>query len=163
MVRRGTPVFASAFLVASLGLGTAACGDDDDINGPGETVFAAELSGANEVPPVPTSASGTAMFVLSDGTVSFEVEVVNLVEATAAHIHVGGPTENGDIVVTLFEADPPVSIAAGVLADGEFTAGDVVGITFGDLLALMETGGAYVNVHTTANPPGEMRGQITRQ
>ena len=34
-------------------------------------------------------------------------------------------------------------------------------ITFDSLLTLMQTGGAYVNVHTQANPGGEIRGQVT--
>lgn len=150
-------------VVTVLGLGTMAC-DGDDLDGPDETVFGAELLGASEVPPVQTSASGTARFVLRDGTVSYRIEVVDVVNATAAHIHTGGAGVNGPIVVTLFTADPPLSIDDGVLVDDSFTdVDDGVELSLDDVLELMEDGGAYVNVHTTANPGGEIRGQITQQ
>lgn len=160
MVRRATRTLFSVLVAAALGLGLAACNGDDDVQGPDETVFNAQLSGANEVPPVQTDATGMATFTLSEGTVTYRIEVENLVEGFAAHIHVGAATENGPIVVDLFSADPPVTIDDGLLVEGSFTAADVTDITFDDLLDLMETGGAYVNVHTSANPPGEIRGQI---
>ena len=47
----------------------------------------------------------------------------------------------------------------GRLVEGSFTAADVTGISFEELLAEMQAGTAYVNVHTTQFPGGEMRGQ----
>lgn len=163
MVRRATRTLPSLIVATVLGLGLTACDGDDDVQGPDETVFTAQLSGANEVPPVQTDASGTATFTLSEGTVSYRIEVMNLVDVFAAHIHTGVATENGPIVVGLFNADPPVTIEDGLLVEGTFTAADVTDITFDALLDLMETSGAYVNVHTTANQPGEIRGQIALQ
>jgi hypothetical protein len=52
----------------------------------------------------------------------------------------------------------------GTLAEGTFTAANLVGplagATLADLLAEMEAGNSYVNVHTLAFPPGEIRGQV---
>lgn len=162
MVRRATRTLFSVLVAAALGLGLAACnGDDDDVQGPEETVFSAQLSGANEVPPVQTDATGMATFTLSEGTVTYRIEVENLVNVFAAHIHIAAAGENGPIRVGLFDEDPPVTIDDGLLVEGSFTEADVLeDLTFDDLLDLMETGGAYVNVHTSANPGGEIRGQI---
>jgi hypothetical protein len=52
----------------------------------------------------------------------------------------------------------------GLLAEGTITAADLVGplagMSIDDLLAEMRAGNAYVNVHSEANPGGEIRGQI---
>jgi hypothetical protein len=51
-----------------------------------------------------------------------------------------------------------------VLAQGNFNAsvliGSLTGKTIADFVALLESGQAYVNVGTTKNPKGEIRGQI---
>ena len=49
-----------------------------------------------------------------------------------------------------------------ILAEGTFTAANVTGISFADLLAAIRAGNTYVNVHTTAFPGGEIRGQLAR-
>ena len=52
----------------------------------------------------------------------------------------------------------------GNLAIGTLTAADLIGplsgLTLSDLLAEIEAGNTYVNVHTQAHPTGEIRGQI---
>jgi hypothetical protein len=154
-------------LVAALTV-VAACDDDDDPTGPGdEAAFDATLTGASERPdPVTTDASGSASVEADGETVSFEVEVEDIDEVTMAHIHVGGTEVAGPIVVTLFESpdDPQSFTDRETLAEGTFTEDDITpagGITtLDDLLAQMEAGNTYVNVHTTANPTGEIRGQL---
>ena len=85
---------------------------------------------------------------------------------TLAHIHVGDANTAGPIVVELFNAGgTPVSFTdRDNLVDDTFTEADIVvagGIeTLEDLLDAMEAGNTYVNVHTTANPNGEVRGQL---
>lgn len=148
-------------VVLGVALGAAACNDDD--MGPEEIVFSADLDGEAEVPPVDTEASGTATFTVVGSTVNYRIEVSDLVQVFAAHIHMASPTENGPIVVGLFAADPPIDVEGGVLIEDSFTADDVDGMTLEALLQLMQAGGTYVNVHTTANPGGEIRGQIALQ
>jgi hypothetical protein len=47
-----------------------------------------------------------------------------------------------------------------ILADGTFTAANVSGISYADLVAAIRAGDTYVNVHTTQFPGGEIRGQL---
>jgi Cu/Zn superoxide dismutase len=127
-----------------------------------ELKFEAELSGAAERPtPVATDSVGDAKFE-SDGTsVAFELKWDDLSSpAFAAHIHCGGPEESGPVGVTLF---------AGAMdtegeVQGTFIApdpGNACGWEdLADVLEAMATGDAYVNVHTTQHPGGEIRGQI---
>ena len=85
-----------------------------------------------------------------------------------AHIHLQAPGANGPIVVWLYPPAPPPQLIPGrfdgVLAEGTFTAanlmGPLAGMSLEDLVAEMRAGNTYVNIHTTANPGGEVRGQI---
>jgi|RhiMetdeSRZDD1v2_1073273.scaffolds.fasta_scaffold41802_7 CHRD domain len=131
----------------------------------------AHLQSDNEVVTVPivSDAQGQATFQLNeDGTaVDYKLNVANIDNVIMAHIHVGPPGVNGPIVVWLYPAAPPPQLIPGrtdgLLAEGTFTSANFVGPLAGhpldDLLALLESGGAYVNVHTSLYPSGEMRGQ----
>ena len=127
--------------------------------------FVAPLDGGQENPPVDTNATGVAKFKLSkDGSsLGFKLIVANIEDVVASHIHCGVVGVNGPVGVTLFSGGP--TSANGTLAEGTITApNDPNGCGWDDLdavLAAMESGGAYVNVHTfPANPGGEIRGQI---
>jgi hypothetical protein len=129
-----------------------------------EQKFEAELTGAAERPnPVDTEGVGDAKFE-SDGTsVEFELKWDDLTTpAFAAHIHCGGVEEAGPVGVTLF-AGPPQDTEGEVT--GSFTgpdSGNACGWQdLADVLAAIEAGDAYVNVHTTQNRGGEIRGQVT--
>ncbi len=127
--------------------------------------FVAPLDGGQENPPVDTDATGVAKFQLSkDGnTLEYKLIVANIENVFASHIHCGAVGVNGPVGVTLFSGGP--TSANGTLAEGTITAPNPGnGCGWADLdavLAAMESGGAYVNVHTfPANPGGEIRGQI---
>lgn len=132
--------------------------------------YQANLSGAEEVPPVDTRARGQATFRLSrDGTeLSYRLIVANLHDVTMAHIHLAPRGVNGGVVVWLYPSGPPPELipgrTSGVLATGVITAANLVGGLEGgslaDLIEEMASGNAYVNVHTEAWPGGEIRGQI---
>ena len=128
------------------------------------TNFVADLSGSQQVPPIETVATGQATFQLNpDGAaVIFELTVANIENVVASHIHCGGAGENGPIGVIL-SGDAP-GPANGILAHGTIMApdpGNGCGWTnFGALLGAMQNGNTYVNVHTAAHSPGEIRGQI---
>ncbi|HEX6302971.1 MAG TPA: CHRD domain-containing protein [Anaerolineales bacterium] len=133
--------------------------------------FRASLKGRNEVPAVDTNAQGQAIFQLNQAgdAISYKLIVANIEDVLMAHIHLAPAGENGGVVVWLYPEDgpPPQLIPGrfdGVLAEGTITeadlVGDLTGMTLDDLLAAMRSGNTYVNVHTTANPGGEIRGQI---
>ena len=154
-----------AALAATLSLGSDC--DDDPTGIEAEADFRATLTGGAERPnPVTTSATGSAFFDVEGSTVRFRVEVENIQNVTFAHIHVGGTAVAGPIVVFLFDAGgtPRSFTTRGVLAEATVTQADIRaagGIaTLEALLNAMEAGNTYVNVHTTANPAGEIRGQI---
>lgn len=132
--------------------------------------FAAPLSGDQEVPAVDTRATGVATFQLGgDGSeLSYRLNVANIENVTQAHIHLGARGENGGVVAWLYPDGPPAMLIPGrtngPLATGTITDADLVGAlagqTVADLVDLIEAGQAYVNVHTSENPGGEIRGQI---
>jgi hypothetical protein len=101
---------------------------------------------------------------VSGAQITYTVNVTNLSNAVVAHIHIAPAGENGPVRLNLCgTGDPQPACTSGtaVLATG--TNGTIVGtpaITFDSLLSAMRTGGAYVNVHTSANPGGEIRGQV---
>ena len=137
-----------------------------------ELEFEAELSGAQEVPPVDTRTKGDASFEVNDDYTKIEYEVkvktrgedeVGLLGAAGAHIHCAPEGQNG----------PVVAFLAGVVNGGldgtvkfsaTLTGANIVnaacGATIAELVNSMSSGMTYVNVHSLANPSGEVRGQI---
>ena len=124
----------------------------------------ANLSGQEEVPPVQTQATGIAEFTLMGDAVNYTVNASNIQDATAGHIHLGNPRENGPVVITLFKYDTPMN---QVSETGSFTAADqegpMTGQPFQELGMAAFNGGLYVNIHTETNPNGEIRGQVQVQ
>jgi hypothetical protein len=149
--------------------------------------FKTKLSGDQEVPPVgvviDTRAKGQAEFKLSkDGTeLRYKLNVSKINNVFQAHIHMAPAGSNGPIVVWLFPSTAPVPGPVGGgrfngrIAEGTITAANLVGPLAGhplsDLVAAIQAGNAYVNVHTNDGiaptntgsgdyPGGEIRGQL---
>lgn len=119
--------------------------------------YSATLSGDNVVPPVTTTGSGSFTATYDGATISYTLNA-SAPEILQAHIHLGAPGENGGVAAFLFGPVDPGQDSVSV--SGTIGAADV---TMGDLASLvdaMNNNGAYVNVHTTANPAGEIRGPI---
>lgn len=106
------------------------------------------LSGANEVPPVSSGASGSGTVnVGADCSVSANITVTGMT-ATAAHIHVGAAGVNG-----------PVAVPFNKTGDNTFAAPS--GAKFNESqCAAYKKGDTYVNVHSAKHPPGEVRAQL---
>jgi hypothetical protein len=124
----------------------------------------ANLSGQEEVPPIQTQATGMAEFIVMGDAVNYNVNSSNIQGATAGHIHLGKPGENGPIVITLFKYDTHMN---QVSETGSFTAADqegpMAGQPYQELGMAAINGSLYVNIHTEKNPNGEIRGQIQLQ
>ena len=122
--------------------------------------YSASLSGDNEVPAVDSSATGTFTASTDGSSVTYTLSVPSIESVTQAHIHIGAASENGGVVAFLFG---PVDGASSIDVTGAITEGDLLGDAEGDmqvLLSALSSGNAYVNVHTTGTPSGEIRGQI---
>lgn len=124
--------------------------------------FKAPLSGDEEVPAVDTRGTGVATFKDRAEGLVFKLNVANLDDVVAAHIHCGEVGENGPVGVTLFSGGPtsdPGTLAQGTIAEPDADNGcDWEDLD--DVVAALESGDTYVNVHTLANPSGEIRGQV---
>jgi hypothetical protein len=137
---------------------------------PHGATFTAHLIGDEQLPPVDTLAVGQTVLRLSRNgdELHYRLVVANIEDVLQSHIHLAPAGANGPIVAWLYpDGPPPVPIPGrfdGVLATGTITAADLLGPLAGgtleDLIEAIETGGAYVNVHTAQNPGGEIRGQL---
>ena len=129
----------------------------------GQTFFA-ELGGTQELPPVNTNAAGAINITGSNQSIAYRLALSNMTNATAAHIHMGEENENGKIVLTLFKSESPSGLEIESLA-GNATSdklqGPLAGATLEDLIGIMDTGTAYVNVHSADFPNGEIRGELS--
>jgi hypothetical protein len=142
----------AAILMAVLAL-AAGCDDDSPTqpSNSGPIVFVAQLSAANEVPPV-------------TGTVTFGIQLNSFPANTAvilAHIHPGAAGVNGGVLVNtgLSQAAPLL------LSSGSATVAITVDISQENATNITAApANFYFNVHTPANSnPGAARGQLVRQ
>lgn len=131
--------------------------------------YRAHLSGPAGIA---TLGQGEAVFQFSaDGqTLSYRLIVANIENVTMAHIHVAAaPGLSGPPALWLYPPQPPAQLIAGrsqgPLGVGTATFANLVGPIMGgktleDLRQAIEEGRAYVNVHTSAYPAGEINGFI---
>ncbi|MEA2551939.1 MAG: hypothetical protein QOJ65_115 [Fimbriimonadaceae bacterium] len=126
-------------------------------------IYSATLTGAEEVPPVVTSASAASSFSFDTvtgilrGSISangFSSEVFG------ARIHTGAFGSNGPITIDL---GAPTAIGSGFIWDMNFEFHGNIGpdsLSNDELKALLDSGGMYINIFTLAKETGEIRGQI---
>jgi len=132
--------------------------------------FTSVMTTANEVPVKTGPATGTAVITVNGTKLDYTIDVANITAVTAAHIHAGNAATAGGIVVLLFAGPTTGAITTSTrLATGSVAAdsfrvlsGGTAKISMDSLLVLMRSQNAYVNVHTTANPGGEIRGQTVK-
>ena len=106
------------------------------------------LSGAQEIPPVETSASGIGRIsVAADKSVSGNVTISGM-SVTVAHIHEAGAGTTGLIIIPLTKTSDTVwTVPEGTkLTDAQYES--------------YKAGKLYFNMHSAAHKTGEIRGQI---
>ncbi|MES2105338.1 MAG: CHRD domain-containing protein [Pseudomonadota bacterium] len=144
---------ASRLLAAGLTVALVSCANGGFMNKASSTTTTlnASLTGASEVPPNASTASGSAKLVLDSATKALTVNVTTTgIAGKAAHIHQAAAGVNGGVIFPLAEAP------AG---SGNWSAS----MTLTDeQLAMLMAGGYYINVHSAALPGGEIRGQIVK-
>ena len=106
------------------------------------------LSGAQEIPPVTTSATGTGTITVgADKSVSGNVTISGM-SVTVAHVHEAAAGKNGPIIIPLTKTSDNVwTVPAGAkLTDAQYES--------------YKAGNLYFNIHSAAHKGGEIRGQI---
>jgi len=152
----------------------SACNEDNTfgLGNSGKTDrFSASLSGAGVRPlPVATAATATATVSIHNPeigstarTLAFVVTTANITSANAVHIHLGGAAvSNGPTLVTLYTNPSDTAITAPQLVSGSILETSLGGISLDSLATLMRVGAAYIDIHSTSNPLGLIRGQLIK-
>jgi hypothetical protein len=135
------------------------------------TVFTTTLSGTNEVPANSSTATGSATVVLNGDLLTVDVSFNGLVApASAAHIHCcTAPGANRPVAVGFNDGFPNATsgtfsdtydlLDASIYTSG-FLAGGTAAAARAQLIAALFAGTAYVNIHNTVFPGGEIRGHL---
>lgn len=122
--------------------------------------YGATLSGANVIPPVTTTATGSASFTFEGSSVSFLLRASDITGITSATLHLGDATEENPPVVELFDDPTGTGTVNGTFGAGSFTGDALSGATLPQLMDAFDSGNAYVLVSTLAHADGELRGQV---
>ena len=144
--------------------------------------FNATATVAEEVPP-----PGTTIISTAEAKVNIKIDEENdsatyilrvtepIQNLTQSHLHRGAPGVNGPVAIFLYPAGPPAQLipgtTEGIVRKGDWTAANlcysptapycVNGVGNWDgFIADLKAGNLYLNLHTTAYPPGEIRGQV---
>lgn len=129
----------------------------------------ANLNGGEETPALNTGAVGMAEVSVDavNREISITLTVFNIgTSTTAGHIHAGPAGVAGPVIINFPPSlagrtgDFSMTFRAG---PQDFVPRPAIGInTFDDAVQAIVLGNSYVNIHTTLNPGGEIRGRLTR-
>jgi serine/threonine protein kinase len=140
-------VAALAVVLVTRGNGSSA-GENAAAASPSKTTsFTVPLASSAEVPPsIGSSSSGTAAITITGNRVCWDFTLTGIDKPNAAHIHRGGPSVTGPVVVPLgagFKLKSCTTAPAAAVAE-----------------ILADPAGHYVNVHSVTYPDGAVRGQL---
>ena len=146
MFAKNTAIAALMFVAAGL---TACSKKDDTKPTTTTTTLTAVVDGAQQVPTVTTSATGTftGTYTSVDNKLEYTVTYQGLTP-NMAHIHLGAPGATGAVAIPFATLDSPIK-------------GSII-LTAEQADKLLNNG-MYVNIHTAANRSGEIRGDIKKQ
>jgi hypothetical protein len=178
IMRKLLPPVLVSILLGFSGVAHAHTLLNPDCPDPNHMKYTTDLSGANEVPPNSSTGTGTASVFVDTAldTMRVQVDFSGLsAPTTAAHIHcctVDPQTGNAGVATTVPTFSMfPLNVMAGtydmtldLLSASSYNPafitdhGGTPASAEADLLAGLAAGTAYLNIHTTANPAGEIRG-----
>jgi len=155
------------FLVAAgIVIGSSGLAGEDSGNS-----LQARLTGFQEVPPILSDGKGAFTASGDSSSLTYSLTFSGLSSsALVSHIHFGQKGVSGAVFVFLCGGGgKPACPAGGGTVTGTITGADVLGVaaqgvtagSFADLLRILRSGEAYVNVHTTNHQGGEIRGQVS--
>jgi hypothetical protein len=162
----------------------AACGSDTpttpSTSNTGPLIFTAQLSAANEVPPIANaeangrgavtvtfnvSRNPTTGAIIGGGSATFQVQLRGFPPATVvrnAHIHTGLAGVSGTVLIDTL-LTPATAVTLDATGAGTLNLTNPV-VLQGDVTAIAgNPSGYYFNVHTTLNPNGAVRGQLAKE
>lgn len=125
--------------------------------GESRAYFTARFAGIHEIPPVQSDGRGQAEIEFKGNRLVMAGSFSGLTDSyTASHFHIGAPYESGGVILGVMAA------TEGNETSGVYTASDnryqeEITSEFVDLLF---GGNLYLNIHSGAFPPGEIRGQV---
>ena len=134
--------------------------------------YTASLLGSNEVPPTGSPGTGFATFTLTDNLLTINESFTGLeAPASAAHIHCCGPIGVNEVVAVpftpfpnatsgIFTATVDLTLSSTYNAAFITQEGGTVALAEAGLIAAMNSGQTYANIHDSIFPAGEIRGQI---
>lgn len=160
-MRRTVGTVAAIVGAAAIVLVVASCGSDS--TGP-HKVYIANLSPASEVPAKTTTGTGVATFTDLGSEIDWTLTLTNMTGVIASHIH--GPAAAGvntGVIINLFLPNVATGTVNGEVAHGSITNANNANVSLDSLRVLFNNGNAYVNVHTSVNPGGEIRDQVHAQ
>lgn len=165
-MRRLTALSMAAILASAVALPAGAHHSGE------HRTFVTALSGGDEVPAVETDGFGISVLRLNQAetALSFVLITAQLEDIHMAHIHCGPAGVNGPVVAFLFGPADPMVTQNGLLSSGTLTDANVIPRTstqcpieindLTDVVALIRSSEAYVNVHTMTFRGGEIRGPL---
>ncbi len=167
-------ILRSLAVVAVLGLTVTVTNADEQT-----MTMHAKLTGFQENLPKLTDGTGTFQATVNGSTLSYRLTFSGLSSpATQSHIHFAQPGVNGGIFLWLCQSTtnpaptgvlaPTCPAGGGTVTRSGVPASDIQGLAgqnltagdFAGVLRIIESGDAYINVHTTSFPGGEIRGQV---
>jgi CHRD domain/PEP-CTERM motif len=137
-----------------------------------DSFYIANLLGSNEVPPTGSPATGTAFLTLSGNLLTINEVFTGLTtSASAAHIHCCGPVGVNEMVAVPFTPFPnttsgtfnttvDLSLASTYTIGFITQEGGTAALAEAGLIAALNSGNSYANIHDANFPAGEIRGQI---
>jgi hypothetical protein len=162
----------TAVVLSLLSASAVGCDDDDD-----DEDYEANLSASAEIPgPAgnPT-ATGNADIVLEDRILTVTVTITGNLTSNVTMAHIHGPASISTTAGIMLDFVPSMTTVinagtrTGTIVSASFDLDNLAVSSTGILrvepdvlIQAMNSGQTYVNVHTTTNPTGELRGQITR-
>lgn len=148
--------FLSALLLATSLLAGTACSKDDDATPPAPTLptVTGTFSGAQEVPAVTSAATGnfTGTFDKATRELRFTITYSGLTP-TVAHLHTGAPGANGPVFLPF-----PFNNATSTGFESPITGTSILSPA---QAAALQAAGVYANLHSAAQPGGEIRANLT--